>query len=70
MPVLAPAHSFTWNMVWILPGLTANIKWGPPGTPAAGQRARRKWEALLNPRLPSGHRGRAVLLMFTDVFPA
>ena len=69
MPILAPACSFTWNTVWVLPGPTANVRWGPLGTLAAGQRAGCKWKALLS-HLSSGHSGRAVLLMFTDVFPA
>lgn len=56
MPNLAPAPSLAWNTVWILPGPTENIKWGPPGTPAAGQRAGHEWEALLSPHLPSGHK--------------
>lgn len=56
MPNLAPAPSLAWNTVWILPGPNENIKWGPPGILAAGQRAGHEWEALLSSRLPSGHK--------------
>ena len=44
-------------------------KVGAAGDSGCWAEGGRKWEALLS-HLPSGHSGRAVLLMFTDVFPA